>query len=207
MTARYPIAFAVALSASIFWARVMRGTQSMPSTVALRAASISTTGLLMAGQMNEMSVAPSLSRSASCLPSGRSVGVRTLRMMSASSAQRVRFDHARAELGVGAVEEVGALTRSGLHEDLEAELLELLDRVRRRGDALLVRMDLFRNPDLQSGRDLSRLRPRTGRRRRARPEPRPPRGGPWPPPRGRALEPRPAPGQRRLARAGSWPSA
>ena len=41
MTARYPAMFAIAESASSFWARVMRGTASIASTVALRRASLS----------------------------------------------------------------------------------------------------------------------------------------------------------------------
>ena len=52
-------------SASIFWARVMRGTWSMAIAVTLRAASRSTRALFLPGHRNEISTAPGLSRSAS----------------------------------------------------------------------------------------------------------------------------------------------
>ena len=52
-------------SASIFWARVMRGTWSIASTVTLRAASRSTRSLFLPGQRKLMSTAPGFSRSTS----------------------------------------------------------------------------------------------------------------------------------------------
>ena len=75
----------MALSASIFCARVMRGMASMASTVALRSARWDTSSLLWPGQMKEMRAPPSFMRSASCLPSVRSMGARTLRIRSASA--------------------------------------------------------------------------------------------------------------------------
>ena len=64
-TARYPAMLAIALSASIFWARVMRGTQSIAKTVAVRAVSLSSSSLFWAGQMKPTSTAPFFSRSGS----------------------------------------------------------------------------------------------------------------------------------------------
>jgi len=68
-------------SASIFCARLIRGTQSIASTVTLRAASLSTSSAFSAGNKNEISVAPSRS----CATSS-SFGGRTLRTMSACHA-------------------------------------------------------------------------------------------------------------------------
>ena len=57
--------FAIADSASMRCARVMRGIASIASTVALRAASFSTRSLFCAGQMKPISIAPGFRRSAS----------------------------------------------------------------------------------------------------------------------------------------------
>ena len=77
--------FAIADSASSFWARVMRGTASIANTVTLRAASLSTSALFCAGQMKLIRIAPGFSRSASWAPPGRAIGWRTFRTMSASA--------------------------------------------------------------------------------------------------------------------------
>ena len=77
--------FAIADSASMRWARVMRGIASMASTVTLRVARRWTSSLFWAGQMKPIRVAPGLMRSASWPPPGRCAGGRTLSTMSAAA--------------------------------------------------------------------------------------------------------------------------
>src|SRR3569832_603543 len=69
--------FAIADSASMRWARVMRGTASMASTVALRAARRSISGLFCAGQKNPTSTAPGFTMSASAGVGGRTFRIRS----------------------------------------------------------------------------------------------------------------------------------
>ncbi len=76
---------AIADSASIRCARVMRGTASIASTVTLRAASRSSSSLFCAGQTKLISVAPSFSSSTSCLPPAIAIGCRTFSTTSASA--------------------------------------------------------------------------------------------------------------------------
>ncbi|MEY9996858.1 hypothetical protein ABIE67_008890 [Streptomyces sp. V4I8] len=66
-TARYPAMFAIELRTSRDWAREMRGTASMASTVIGRRASSSTSSGFSAGPMSAISVAPSRSRPISSL--------------------------------------------------------------------------------------------------------------------------------------------
>ena len=61
-------------------------------------------------------------------------------------ARRIRHDR-RAGRPVGVVADGGAVAGSGLHDDREAELAQLLDHVGYRGDALFAREYLLRNPD------------------------------------------------------------
>ena len=68
ITARYPAMLDIEDSASIFCAREMRGTASMASTVAPRAATCSSNARFCAGQKKLMRVLPVVSRSASCSP-------------------------------------------------------------------------------------------------------------------------------------------
>jgi hypothetical protein len=68
------------------------------------------------------------------------MGWRTLRTTSASLGAR------REVVAVG---EVRRVTGAGLDEHLEAELAHLLDRVGRRRDPALVRINLLRDPDGQ----------------------------------------------------------
>ncbi len=78
--------FAMADSASMRCARVMRGMASMASTVTLRAAMRSMRSLFWAGQKKLMSAAPGLMKSDSCtVVPGRNMGWRTLRMTSDST--------------------------------------------------------------------------------------------------------------------------
>lgn len=77
--------FAIEESASIFCARVMRGTWSIASTVSFFSAILARSGSFCAGQRKLTRVCPSLVRSSSSLPSaGCAIGGRTLSTMSAS---------------------------------------------------------------------------------------------------------------------------
>jgi hypothetical protein len=77
--------FAIELNASIFCARVTRGTWSIASTVARRSPSRCTSSWFAAGQMKLTSVADGCSRSASWCPSAvSSSGGRTFSTISAS---------------------------------------------------------------------------------------------------------------------------
>ena len=69
-------------SASIFCARVMRGTDSIEKVVTPRAASFAINSVLRAGLMKVTSVEPVWSKSASS-PAGPVCGSRTLTTMSA----------------------------------------------------------------------------------------------------------------------------
>ncbi|MCG3201715.1 MAG: hypothetical protein NFCOHLIN_01585 [Gammaproteobacteria bacterium] len=77
MMARYPAILAIELSASSFWAREMRGTLSMASTVAFFAASLCISSGFCAGHMKLTTVAPSRIASISS-----AAGARTLKTMS-----------------------------------------------------------------------------------------------------------------------------
>src|SRR6185436_3949150 len=71
-------------SASIFWARVMRGTSSMASDVTLPATSAFTMGTFLWGEKNEIATAPGFIAAASSLPSlGLDMSGATLRIRSA----------------------------------------------------------------------------------------------------------------------------
>ena len=69
--------FAMEERASSFWAREIRGTLSMASTVAWRAASCCSSSGFCAGQRKQTSVAPSR-----IMPISRAEGARTLKTMS-----------------------------------------------------------------------------------------------------------------------------
>ena len=79
---------------------------------------------------------------------------------------------ARADLGVARVLHVRAFARAGLDEDLDAELEDLLDRLRCRRDALLLRLHLFGDSDLQGGPTLSERLVRWQRSTQLTPSPR-----------------------------------
>jgi hypothetical protein len=90
---------AIELSASSFCAREMRGTLSMASTVALRAASCCSSSGFCAGQMKLTSVVPSRSR-----PTSSVDGPRTLKMMSDDDHKVAGvFDDSRASGAIGVV--------------------------------------------------------------------------------------------------------
>ena len=101
--------FAIADSASIRCARVMRGTASIASTVTLRAASRSSSSLFCAGQMKLISVAPGFRRSTSCLPPAGADRLPHLEhdVRLGVERRRVRRD-GRARLDVGASANVAA---------------------------------------------------------------------------------------------------
>jgi len=75
--------FAIDESASSFWAREIRGTLSIASTVALRAASDFRSSGFCAGQRKLTSIAPSRSR-----PTSSAEGGRTLNTMSDVAQRR-----------------------------------------------------------------------------------------------------------------------
>ena len=141
--------FAIADSASSFCARVMRGTASIANTVSLRAASRSTSALFCAGQTKLMSVGPRLEQVGlvgAIGPRDRLPHLQHDVGLGVDSA--VPSTIARAGLDVGGVRERRRLARAGLDHHLEPELHHLLDGVRRRGDARLVRVDLLGNAHL-----------------------------------------------------------
>ena len=84
-TARYPAMFAVELSASIFWARVIRGIMSTASVVTPRPRSASRSSSFWAGKTKEIRVPPSRSRWISSTPSPER-GARTFSTTSAAKA-------------------------------------------------------------------------------------------------------------------------
>ena len=90
-TALYPAMVAMELSASILWARVVRGMSSMEKTVSLRSASSFMISGWASGSVKEIRVVPSLSASRSAAgKSGSDPGPRTMRTMSAWERRRWR---------------------------------------------------------------------------------------------------------------------
>ncbi len=133
--------FAIDDSTSSDWAREMRGTASMASTVIGRVASCSTSSGFSAGEIRLIRVAPSR-RAAISAWSG------AFTLSTTSAAQTSSAD---PTLGAGLRErrigEARGGARAGLDDYLVAQLDELADRLRRRGDARFSRQRLSRNPD------------------------------------------------------------
>ena len=130
-------------SASIFCAREMRGTLSIASTVALRAASCCISSGFCAGQMKLTSVV-ALAHAAA---TSAALGARTLKTMSALAQMLRRADDLGAGRAVGVVGEVRRVARARFDGDAEAELDQLLDDLGNGGDALLARRGLARHSD------------------------------------------------------------
>ena len=82
ITARYPAMFAIELSTSSDWAREIRGTASIASTVIRRPASWSTSSGCRAGPISASRTAPSGNRAISSV-----LGAFTFRTTSASQAR------------------------------------------------------------------------------------------------------------------------
>ena len=132
-------------SASSFCAREMRGTLSIASTVALRAASDCIRSGFCAGQMKLTSMPPSRSSATSSV-----VGPRTLKTMSdvAHSCARVG-DDLSTRRPVRVVADLRGIACARLDGDAKTQLDQLLDDLGHRGDALLAREDFPRHSDQQ----------------------------------------------------------
>ena len=141
---------AIEVSASIFCARdSWRGSESMASTVALRAASCCISSGFCAGQMKPISVAAFAHQAD------------FVRARGAHLEDDVRsgpeFGRRRHDLGaggaVGVVGEVRGVARAAFHGHREAQLDELLDHVGHGGDALFSQRRLLGHADQEPLRD------------------------------------------------------
>ncbi len=140
--------FACDDSASIFCARLMRGTPSMPKLVT-RARGEAPDQIRAGERVQERRAAPSPSRSRSDLVERGFLHLQD-HVGLAVQGRGVRHDP-RAGLLVGGVRVERAFPGTRFHQNLEADLDERGRRVRRQRDAALAGDGLFRDRDLHEG--------------------------------------------------------
>ena len=136
--------FAIELSASIFCARLMRGTMSIAMAVAPLSLTLFSSSSFCAGQKNEISVWPSRSMSASA-----SVGGRTLTTTSAAFEDLGAAAHdLHIGLTIGVIGELRPRSGTGLDKAGMAQLLELPRAVGRHRHPRLALERLLERTDL-----------------------------------------------------------